>query len=195
MPAVQTLGSEKDALENLRTARTPRSLAGLHTGAQKFSTAVHQSQTRQWMPRLLGFLVYTALWAGRPGRETAAAQDASGWPAENGRGRWPLVLVVAVGNGSGSEASSPSLLNRIGRQRLSSCSRLLFWKCVTNCALPCTVTCNLVLDPKSCGEMSLSIPSRMTSVQHRLGRSFGHHQAKQEADDGTTRCFGWQWTR
>ena len=37
-------------------------------------------------------------------------------------------LDAAVGNGSCSPANSPSVLKRIGRQRLSSCSSELFWK-------------------------------------------------------------------
>ena len=54
----------------------------------------------------------------------------------------PVLLLLTrmlgpTGNGSCSPATSPLLLNRMGRQRLSSCSRLLFWKWVTREILPC----------------------------------------------------------
>jgi hypothetical protein len=45
--------------------------------------------------------------------------------------------VAEVGKGSCSPASTPSVWNSTGRQRLSSWSRLLFWKCCTSAALPC----------------------------------------------------------
>ena len=52
-------------------------------------------------------------------------------------GRWDLLRVEEpVGKGSCSPATSPSEWKRMGRQRLSSCSRLLFWKCVTSACLP-----------------------------------------------------------
>ena len=55
----------------------------------------------------------------------------------------PVLLLLTrmlgpTGKGSCSPATSPLLLNRMGRQRLSSCSRLLFWKWVTREILPCT---------------------------------------------------------
>ncbi len=67
-------------------------------------------------------------------------------------GLWPwcgpvLLLLTRMlgptGKGSCSPATSPLLLNRMGRHRLSSWSRLLFWKCVTREVLPYTAPQNL----------------------------------------------------
>ena len=48
-----------------------------------------------------------------------------------------FLLEAPAGNASWSPARLPSDLNRMGRQRLSSCSRLEFWKWVTRALLPC----------------------------------------------------------
>ena len=63
-------------------------------------------------------------------------RQAASLPAEKGLALWHLTPVL-VGKGSCSPAKSPSLLNRMGRQRLSSCSSELFWKCVISWFLPC----------------------------------------------------------